>query len=253
MANKFICIDFEFFDTAEKDLNLVCCSFSDSAGEFSYDYWLLDHEVNQLELVKELEYCRDNGYIFRAHNVVAEARALLSLGLDPTEFKWVDTFAEWRCLTNHNHDLQYGYHLVKGKIKNLKPPRPKWQREEGESTSGKLTHSLSEMVYKLLEVEIDTDHKTEMRNIIISGNVDLIEENRSKIMEYCRSDIQYLDKCFRSMVKKYIGLNVLRNSLLEEMLWRGETMARTAIMEREGYPIDYQATKNFSNSVDDIL
>jgi len=37
------------------------------------------------------------------------------------------------------------------------------------------------------------------------------------------------------------------------MLWRGETMARTAIMEREGYPIDYQATKNFSNSVDDIL
>jgi len=58
--------------------------------------------------------------------------------------------------------------------------------------SGKLTHSLSEMVYKLLGVEIDTDHKTEMRNIIISGNVDLIEENRSKIMEYCRSDIDAL-------------------------------------------------------------
>jgi len=52
MAQKFIDLDAEFFDTAEKDLNLVCCSFSDSAGEFSYDYWLLDHEVNQLPRIR---------------------------------------------------------------------------------------------------------------------------------------------------------------------------------------------------------
>jgi len=119
--------------------------------------------------------------------------------------------------------------------------------------SGKLRHSLSEMVFKLTKKLIDTEHKDEMRKIIISRDDDLILSHKQEIMDYCASDIEHLGVCFRRMVGHYLKLGLNKNTLLSEMLLRGDTMARTAIMEREGYPIDYRATKNFSNSVDDIL
>ena len=253
MANKYVDIDFEFNQTSERELNLVCCSLESTDSCYTQDWWLLNDNVAQYDLMEELERISKLGYIFRAHNVVAEGRAFLSLGIMPYKVKWVDTFAEWRCLTNHNHKLQFGKHLVKGKVKDLKAPRSKWKRVEGESQSGKLVHSLSEAVYKLLGEQIDTDHKDLMRDIIISGDDELILQNKNKIMEYCRSDIKYLNPMFRRMVKQYILLGVDKSTLLDEMLWRGETMARTAVMEAEGYPIDYIATKNFSNSVNDIL
>jgi len=252
MASSFIDIDFEFNNTSERELNLVCCSYETSDGKYSDDVWLLNDDHAQYELMEILESLSAT-YIGRAHNVVAEGRAYLSLGITPYNVKWVDTFAEWRCLTNHNHKLQYGNQLVKGKVKRLHAPRPKWQRDEGESASGKLTHSLLEAVYKLLGIEIDTDHKDLMRDIIISGDDEVIEQNKEAIMEYCRSDIQYLKPMFKAIVAQYDTLKVPRKGLLGAMLWRGETMARTAVMESEGYPIDYTATRNFSNSVPAIL
>jgi len=236
MTSKYLNLDFEFNNTSEKDLNLVCCSYSTSDSEHQpRNIWLLNDFDAYEELCGILNDFDREDYIFRAHNVVAEGRAVLSLGLNPEEFQWVDTFAEWRCLTNHNHELQYGEHLIDGKIKTIKPPRPKWMREEGEAMSGKLRHSLSEMVFKLTKKLIDTEHKDEMRKIIISRDDDLILSHKQEIMDYCASDIEHLGVCFRRMVGHYLKLGLNKNTLLSEMLLRGDTMARTAINYSEGY------------------
>src|SRR5690606_14465278 len=39
----------------------------------------------------------------------------------------------------------------------------------------------------------------------------------------------------------------------EEVVWRGRYSVHTAIMESIGYPIDYEATKNFSSQIPSIL
>jgi len=44
-----------------------------------------------------------------------------------------------------------------------------------------------------------------------------------------------------------------RTNMLEEMLTRGRFAARTAITEKLGYPINVEATRNFSNSVRPII
>ena len=106
MKRKFCVIDFEFYGTSDEELQLVCCSYRTSDLRFVGDIWLHYSAVGQDRLADTLEEIRDNNYVFLAHNVVAEARSIYSLGLDPTGFKWIDTFAEWRCLTNHNHNYQ---------------------------------------------------------------------------------------------------------------------------------------------------
>ena len=253
MATKFASIDFEFFGVTEERLTLVCCSIKSEL--INRDYWLLDcSDIGTL--CRDLQTLNRNDFVLLAHQVMAEASSVLSLGLKPTLYKWIDTFAEFRCLSNHYHPMQYGKHLINGKETMTYPPKPKWEQTEGDKKkSKKIDHTYAQLVYKLLGKKIDTDHKTKMRDIIISGDLDLIEENKEDIMKYCRSDVEYLEPCIKRMAKIYSKLLPKKEfkSLKQEMLWRGETMCRTALVERKGYPINYEATKNFSDSVMNIL
>lgn len=253
---KWVEIDFEFNGTKEHDLNLVCCSLSLIHGnekKETREYWLHSFTHNKQILAEELCKLDDEGYIFLAHAVSAEAASFISLGLDPSDFKWIDTFIEFRMLTNHNDELTYRDHYIDGKVITKKKPRPKWMQADGESSGGKLTHSLSQAVYVFLGIKIDTDHKTKMRDIIISCDEDLIEENKDDIQKYCTSDIEYLHPMLMKMVKHYKRKRIPKEGLIENMLWRGETCARTAIIERTGYPFNYKQTQNFSRNVPSIL
>ena len=257
MRNKFAFIDFEYFDSNEKDLNLVCCSLSYD-GKIE-EYWLSSGRSDKECLYRDLLTLEAEGYIFVAYQVEAEARSFLSLHLKAKNFKWIDLYLEWRMLTNHNDKLAYGKQLIDGKVKRTFKPKPKWERKDEiheKQDHSKVQHSLASCCYKLLDVKVDTDFKDQTRDIILSRDVELIEKNKRQIMEYCTSDIRYLPQLFDAMLVEYKNLlssNYDYDKLIAEMLTRGDYSARTAIMVSKGYPIDTVATKAFSNQLPDLL
>jgi len=185
---------------------------------------------------------------------------MLSLQMDVLKVQYIDLYLEYRCLLNHHHDWMYGKQLIKGVKRFTKPPKDKWKQSEEESRkadNSKPEYSLSAACYKVLGEVIDTNEKNEVRDIIIHGTDEEIEENKERILRYNESDIKYLPRLFKGILNEY--QKRLKDypehlkTLKEEMLLRGNYSARTAVMESLGYPIDFAATKSFSESVPTIL
>jgi DNA polymerase-1 len=250
-----IYIDFEFNRTTQENVNLVCCAVYDDTEEEKKLFWLRDSEEVKLQLQEYLSSRSQE--IFVAYAVEAEARSFYSLGLDPYQFKWIDLHKEWKCLTNHNYDLNLGKQLKDGKIVTAHKKRPKWERVEGEKESGfKHTHSLAEATYKLLGVIRDTEHKNAMRDLIISDPEFFSPKQKESIGEYCLEDVEFLPRLLqavRGKYREYLSREYDEEVLTGEMLLRGRYAALTGIRESWGYPIDYKAAKNFSSSVAAIL
>lgn len=263
-SNKYASIDFEFYDTAEPELSLVCASVKCSDGG-GFSYWLHDDSHTEM-LIKRINGLNIEGYTFLAYAVTAEARCFLTLGLDPLKFKWVDLYLEYRCLSNHNDKYAYGKQLIRGSKKTTSRPIPKWERkteeDEKKADSSKQEYGMGAAVYKTLGLVIDTDNKKKMRDIIIACNdhteesIKALEENKEKIMEYCDSDVEHLEPMFKEMFYEYkrlYGEHFDAASLRSAIKVRADYACRTAIMEATGYPIDVAKTKNFSNQVGNIL
>lgn len=246
-------VDFEYNQTAEPRLNLVSCALK--LNQQKNIFWL--HRSSKQELINTLNSLPTNS-ILLCYNATAEARSIYSLGLNPLNFRYIDLYLEYRCLLNHNHELMYGRQLIDGVEKITVPPKygyDKTEEEEDEENSSKPNYSLAAACYKLLNLKIDTEHKNYMRDLIISNPVEFNEVQRKAILDYNESDIDYLELLLAEMIKHYKKLlpsHELKH-LKKEMLLRGEYAARTALMESIGYPIDYEATKNFSSSVPSIL
>lgn len=258
MKEKYLFIDFEYNDTTEKLLNLVSCAWGihgDDKKFYKDSCWLHKIKHNHEVLKSDLEKLNQEGYIFVAWAVSAEASSLMSLHLDPLKFRWIDLFVEYRCLTNQHHALQYGKQLIQGKVTRTYPPKPKWAKTKDEKSSDP-EHNLAAGCYKLLNVLIDTEHKTKMRDLIISSPKIFLPTDKKAILDYNESDIKYLPQLLVAVVteyKKRLRKKFDLKELTEEMLYRGNFAARTAIQERLGYPINYEATKSFSDSVPSLL
>jgi hypothetical protein len=263
MSSKLCFIDFEYRGSAEEKLDLVSCSLKLVAGNkvSTATYWLfkdigeLEHLKYRLRAIKE-----DYGYIMVAWAVTAEASSFCSLGLNPIDFEWIDLYLEYRCLTNHNDNFMYGKQLIDGKKKVTKRPKNKWslnEEQRSKASMQKPQHNLAAGCYKILGKVIDTDFKDAVRDIIINGTDEEIIEAKDEILRYNESDIDYLPELLEGIKKEYARLlrhdKAQYTTLRDEMLKRGEYAARTAVMERRGYPIDYERTLNFSKSVNDIL
>lgn len=253
MSIKCAYIDFEYNNSQAKKLNLVCCSMFLSDTKETVSYWLHNDSNKQNELREKLMELNFDNYIFVAHYVAAEAHAFISLDLDPLNFKWIDTRTEYRCILNQSKWM-YGQHLIGGRV--VRTQRPDFYETEKVNNSKPETN-LASMVFKLCDVEIDTEHKDQMRDLIISAPDKFTAREQKDITDYCISDVTYLEKCLSGIVDKYRKLLSAKpkvaNTLLEEMLLRGKFGANTAIMYSLGYPINYEATVNFSESVEDIL
>jgi hypothetical protein len=210
--------------------------------------------------METFESFRQQGIVFVAYAVTAEAGSFYSADVNPVDFCWIDLYLEYAAILNHSH-FMYGKHLIDGKVQITF--RPKYG-ESGKNHK-KPEKNLASCCYKMLGEFVDTEEKDEVRDIIIRGNYEEIEENKERILDYNASDIYYLPKLLKVMRNWYsVGAwgdskgNRWYNAtellkLDDEMLLRGDYAARTAIMEREGYPIDLQKTRNFSNSVKSIL
>lgn len=249
---KKIYIDFEFNGTKKKDFDLVCAAYRVDEGA-PIKHWLHNKPAAWKGLKDELASHIRGGAIIVCFNL-AEPRCFTALGLDPRKAKWIDLQTEWKMLTNHNNELAYGWQLIDGKKTFTKPPLPKWaQTEEAKMgrNSSRAQSSLAACTFKLLGVQIDTEHKNAMRDLIISTPEKFTAEQKKAILDYCASDVEYLPKILKAMREHYrkrLTPEDLR-ALPREMLLRGEYSARSAVMERVGYPVNVEATKNFVASI----
>lgn len=250
-------LDFEFNQITEEKVNLVCASSLDGTTNKVTNFWLHNDSEEKKNLYKFLKKY-DRIVCFAA---IAEARSYYSLGLNPLSFEWIDLYLEYKCLSNHNDKLNFGKQLVNGKVGHYIKPVPKWERDEDDEEeeggkSFKQTHSLAEATYKLTGQIRDTEHKTKMRNLIISNPPEFTAEEKFAIMNYCSEDVEHLPQIFERIIenfKELLGGDFDEKLLESDMLTRGRFAAHTAIMESKGYPIDVEKTRNFSSQVANIL
>ena len=245
-------LDFEFNQITNEKVNLVSCVTYNERTGITKKFWLHNNPSEQKRLRK---FLRKQKYLF-GWACVAESRAFISAGLDPLKFQWMDGFLEYRMLTNHNDKLNWGKQLVDGRIKNIPRPKPKWERSEGDSEGGfKPTHSLAEATFKLTGKVRDTKEKDETRDLIISNPKRFTPKEQTRILNYNTDDVKFLSKIRKALMKEYEELNpkVDWGQYFQEAFWRGRYAAHTALMESHGYPINYEATKNFSRQIPAIM
>lgn len=252
-------IDFEYNGTTEQRFNLVCVAFRfEARGEVDEaSLWLHCDDIAKQKL-KELLISMREDTQFIAFNVVAEASCFVSLGLDPTKFCWLDLQHEWKMLINHNHTYMYGKHLIKGKKRITKAPKSKYLQTEEErlaSDNSKPPKNLAGAVFKMLDKEVDTSHKNEMRDLIISAPDEFTPDQQQQILDYCMTDVDVLSPLRTAIGQAYMKHKAHRRGdiTLADMALRGKTGARTALMTRIGYPVAPKKVRNFSNSVGKIL
>lgn len=257
MSVKYCYIDFEYNDTKEEKLNLVSCSFSVSGSPKKNTYWLHKNKSSKELLKSDLEKLISESTIFVAWNVLAEASAFYSLGINPIGLKWYDLYLEYRMITNHCHKYQYGKQLIDGKVKFTTAPKGFFKNTSEEDTEShqKPQHNLSAGCYKLLGKIIDTERKDRIRDLIISSPESFTGSEIVEILEYNESDIDLLPElldAFRKVWKDLIPEREKPN-LQSEILIRGEYASRSAVVERVGYPVNLEWCKNFYNNSQNIL
>ncbi len=253
---KYVYIDFEYNSTNQEKLNLVSCSVSlSTTGTKKYTYWLHKNLESKEGLKTDLEKLISEDYIFVAWNVLAEASAFYSLGINPIPLKWYDLYLEYRMLTNHCHEFMYGRQLIGGKVKHTSAPRGYFNTEDDLESHQKPQHNLASGCYKMLGKIIDTDRKDKIRDLIISSPETFTNSELKEILEYNESDIELLPElldAFRKAWKILIPKSELP-LLQSEIILRGEYASRSAVVERVGYPINLEWCKNFFNNSQNIL
>lgn len=252
---KLAFIDFEYNQTAERYMNLVACVLK--VGDTPFRWWL-DGDDNQRASLRNalLELRADHALV--AFNVVAEASSLIALRLDPTKFKWIDLQIEYKMLLNHNHKFMYGDQLIKGKKRKTKAPKAKWEmseREMLEADNSKPEKSLVACAYKLLGKDLNLEHKNEMRDLIISQPKTWRAEDKEAVLDYCASDVEVLPAIYDKILEAHATHPMRHQGLgdLKYKLWRGQSAARAALIEKTGYPVNPQDVRNFARSVPTIL
>ena len=252
---KYCFIDYEFRGFNERFLNVVSVSYETTEGE-KETIWLYKDEQAQEDHIDRMVELRDEGYIFVAYAVTAEARCFETLltkfgwDLKAWDFQWIDLYLEWRMILNHNSKYTLGKHLVGGKVVDIQD-RKKWRSDV---KAFKAEYGMGACVFKLLGEKIDTKRKNQVRDIIIKG--ENLGRHIDEILEYNESDIEYLPRTLEKILEVYkdeFEPEDYDRQVNKSMFSRSDYAARTAEMEAFGYPCDYTSTKSFSDSVPVIL
>jgi DNA polymerase I len=264
-----IYIDFEFSRTNQKKLNLVSCSALYQGR--MYEWWL----YNDLEAQKNLKSWLINlkQEIFVAHAVTAEARCFHTLGLNPLDFNWIDTFVEFRLLCNHNDQYAYGTRIRKGKRVTTVSPTVRKKAELGREAKRK-GHRISHLVQKFIRedtgyyeeprfnlvdcawvmarLQLDSDRKNTVRDIIIANQE--VEKYKNEIIEYCSSDVHPMPKIYENIKKAHVKtFNEHCKDFDQEAQVRAEYTAAMAVVEANGIPLDMGIVNRVAEAAPEIL
>lgn len=238
---RYVYLDSEYNQTNERRFNVLC--FALVTGNERQVYWVQD--PIDLDIFKNViaDYLIQN-YVFVSFNVESEASALLSLGIDPLQMKWVDLYLEYVMMSNHNSVLSKGEQYVRGEIKRI----PAWSNDKG-------AKGLAAALFKLCKLQIDSAYKDKMRDLIISSPAEFTEDQKQQIMDYCLSDTIYLPQLKSAMnevYKRFIPREHI-HTLMNEIHWRAEYAVRTAMMVRHGYPVETKWLKNLTENIPVLL
>jgi hypothetical protein len=229
-------LDFEFFGANNEHPTLVCAALAHKT------YWLLDNSdttrfKNDLKKFKKLI----------VYYGVAESRCLLALKINPLNFEWVDLYAEFKMLQNSNNQYLYGTYIDSAGLKKFSEPKNfreyinqvnNEDDDEEMLKHNKVPSNLINAVFKTTQHVLSSLQKNQMREIIISGNVENITNHKKEIMEYCLSDVSFLYAVRNKIEFEFYRLG-LRN-FEESMLSRGLYSACIGICEQVGIPINKQ-------------
>lgn len=234
---KSYAIDFEYQDQGSS-YRLVCCSISPK-GEPTESYWLLDHSDAE-KLKARLIGIQAEDHMLVAHAVErAEARCLITLGIDPRSFKWFDTYLTAKCLTNSNQAL----------------PKKKKKLADGEVVEESSEDFFSRELNLLaclkrfnIAHDVTAEEKTDYRNIIINGTDAEIEAAKCGIMGYCASDVadlhllaaaEYLAyiKRYNNAIRLWESAELYDEGPMAHVLGWGRTAAIYAVIWARGIPV----------------
>ena len=269
-------LDFEFTAGASQKYDMVSVAIRatvDTKVEMERDYWLRDPGERATAIKFFQKTLHD--YTLVSYALEAEARSLISLMPDLNWLRTVrgiDLYVEYRNLLNRNNTLSYGPQLLDGKVLTTTPPPNKWDFEEDDpgdfdprkvDPHHKPSYGLAAACFKLLGVKIDTDEKTRIRDIIISGHPEKIDAARADIQAYNRSDIEHLPRLLNTMAAmswaaktgfepKHLGAADARE-WVEGAMVRADYSFRTARMVAAGYPVNQKKLKKFQSNIKNIL
>lgn len=247
---KLVFLDFEFNNSSEKFMNLVCVAWWDTLSKKMDSEWLLNDPKMSEHVARRFEGYRDEGFTFVCYGT-AEPRSFTSLGLNPIHFKWVDMLSEYKQLKNHNARLTYG-HYLDFKTGSPKKSVPPWINPRKDNT--KVPHNLATCVWQFLRVNLDTEHKNQMRDIIIYGTDSEIESSRIHIQKYCESDVEYMPKLWDEMLVEYgrvMGSEF--QNIYKYAETRGNWSADLALMEHQGIPLEMECVETLSENYAELV
>lgn len=175
-------IDFEYrlVNKPDQMYELVCCSLG------SQVFWLLDG--SDTEKLKDLikAYSEDGDYFLSYAYDFAEGPCLMQLGIDIDKLNAIDVQLIWK-----------EYHLINSRWASV----PK----------GGLVACVKEILGK----DLDAEHKDEMRNLIITGTKEQLQEHKKEILDYCASDTHLLPELIDKLFEKLsFGFNQFNAKLV---------------------------------------
>lgn len=186
-------IDFEY-QSRVPAYKLICVCLTEESGA-QHKFWLRTDTVYQNKVDEFVEYMKAHkSDTFIAHALdLAESPCLRQLGIEPCEYKFIDTFSLAKILDAKLTEK------IKKKVRTVTTEDGE-QFEKDEDKDKEKTCSLAACVRDRLFVDIDTVRKEEMRKLCIQLNTDGHEE---EIMDYCLDDTKYLIPLANHMLSEY--------------------------------------------------
>ena len=259
-----IFLDSEYYNSKERKMDVVCfaaLTVSEDGTKEHFTFWTHESASGTASLAKFLT--DHSSAVFYSFNVIAEARALLSLGIDPLMFRWVDLMLEWKQLRNGNYKRLYGKYIDgKGNKKISFPPpvddmgKPIPKKQIPKHLQKNNSHTgtgLVSCLYNLLDVDVNSSYKDSMRNRILAGGP-FGEEEKQAILDYCMSDVKYLPPAARIMQHEIMRLSNNKDVdlYLKRAFVKGEWATRLAIVEEEGIPVNVDWLKNVGRNFNHV-
>lgn len=178
MRNPTISIDFEY-----NDKRLVCCCTRDSKEDHTRR-WNLLHDQDTEALSTYLKSHKKDRVLICHAVEKAEGQAFQRMGLDPSCWRWYDTYTV-ECIKQNCNNVDW-------------PPVAKELRKTLYGLA------LPDLEQRYLGKEDRSEHKKAMRELIIQDKD--LDEHIDEIMDYCAEDIDSLLQIADKQIQLYTDL-----------------------------------------------
>jgi DNA polymerase-1 len=243
---KLIGLDCEFFNSNEEIMDVVAACLADEKPksvsqhlDYNMKFNMLD-EDDKSDFISRMQSYIGTNTVLVSFAVIAEARSLLSLGIDPLQFQWIDLYVEFIMLCNSNNKYKHGEYIdSSGNVAFSIPVDMEMTEEEKEKDTADHTitpKNLINCAFKMLGERLDAKEKDAMRDLILSKNLSEIRKYMKYILDYCESDTKHLIPIYYA-IKEALEKEGLRD-FTKDQLSRGRYAVAVAKSESLGIPID---------------